>query len=80
MGGDLAVGGEVGDGLSGGEELALAVGDGDGVDFADGHVREPGGGVVGDAGLDVLGDVAGDFVVDEGGGLGICIDHPTVGG
>ena len=78
LGRDLAVGGELGDGLGGGEEFTLAVGDGDGMDFADGHVGEPGGGVRYDPGLDVLGDVAGDVVVDEGGGFGIRIDDATV--
>lgn len=64
LGGDLTVGGERGESFRGGEEFALAVGNGDGMDFTDGHVGEPRGGVVGDAGLDVLGDVTGDVVVD----------------
>ena len=64
LGGDLAVGGEGGESFRRGEKLALAVGDGNGVDFTDGHVREPRGRVRYNPGLDVLGDVAGNVVVD----------------
>lgn len=50
------------------------------MDLADFHARKPWGGVVRDAGADVLGDVAGDVVVDEGGGVCGGFDDFAVGG